>query len=117
MGDRISIEFRKDGTASGVLFSHWDGMAFKQAAEDYVRSLVFENLENKRGGIEPLDRLEPDTVMVSFISEIIGKGKRIVSNYYLPPGVNHGDNSDNGHHVIDIDAIEADCKKRYQQKK
>jgi len=80
-------------------------MALKDSAENYVRDLVTMNLSNKTSIAYPLDRLEAHTVMVSFISEIVGEGKRIHSNYYLPEK-DYGDNSDNGHYIIDINEIE-----------
>ena len=111
VGDRISIQFKNGEDKSAVLFSHWDGLSLIAGAEDYVRTLVMDNIVRSKGkenplGIYPLDRLEPATVMVSFISEIIGSGNRITGNYYLPRNIEEGDNSDNGHFIIDIDKIE-----------
>lgn len=110
MGDRISIQFKKGNDLSAVLFSHWDGMELKKQAENYIQQMVTEKItefaeNNQISGMMPLDRLEPETVMVSFVSEIIGQGKRIPSNYYMPDDIDHGDNSDNGHFIIDIDII------------
>lgn len=113
MGDRISIQFKKGENRSAVLFSHWDGLHFKDEAEDYVRLLVMDNLRRSKDKnlimTMPLDRLEPGTVMISFIPEIVYNGDRIQSNYYLPETVEDGDNSDNGHFMIDIDKIKKKC--------
>ena len=109
MGDRISIQFKNGKDYSGVLFSHWDGLLLRDRAEAYIYELINRNLKKSKDGklssFYPLDRLQPDTIMVSFISEIIGQGKQIESNYYLPTDVDMGDNSDNGHHTIDITMI------------
>jgi len=111
MGDRISIQFEKNRDLSGVLFSHWDGLSLKERAEAYINVLVTKSIlkfqeKGKHSRTYPLDRLEPETVMVSFISEIIGQGDRIESNYYIPDTADNGDNSDSSHHIIDIKKIE-----------
>jgi len=112
MGDRISIQFQKGNYLSGVLYAHWDGMELKERAIGYIELLVTESIiEFTKSGkhkVEmPLDRLEPDVVMASFISEVIGQGKRLDSNYrVLEDADNCGDINDNGHHIIDIDKIE-----------
>jgi len=110
MGDRISIQFKKGNALSGALYSHWDGMELKERAEAYIQVLVTQSiLEFEKTGIHkktmPLDRLEPDVVMASFISEIIGQGNRIDSSYRVLVDADSGDISDNGHHLIDIDRI------------
>lgn len=109
MGDRISIQFRKEHELSGILFSHWRGLDLKEIAENYIKKLVLSNIEKSNGkplsGFDPLDRLEPATVMVSFISEEIGYGERITHDYYIPEDILGGDNSNNGHHIIEIDEI------------
>ena len=111
MGDRISIQFKKENDLSGVFYAHWDGMELKERAKGYIRVLVKENIleftkSGKRKREMPLDRLEPDVVMASFISEIIGQGKRLDSNYRVLEDTEYCDMNDNGHHLIDIDKIE-----------
>ena len=96
MGDRISIQFVKDADQSPVFFSHWQGTSLLNDVESYLD--------------EPLDRLEPRTVMVDFIRwmaerELTGahiKRHRITSNFYLGKDSEDGDNSDNGHVEIDL---------------
>lgn len=110
MGDRVSIQFQKGEEKSVVLFSHWDGMDFVEAAEEYVECLKKE-VASMKGGNQcyyPIHRFEPDTVMVDFIVQYIGKpaiykSERVNSNYYLAVDEEHGDNSDNGHHIISLD--------------
>jgi len=111
MGDRISIQFQKGNYLSGVLYAHWDGMELKDRAEGYIQLLVTESiLSFTKSGIHktvmPLNRLEPDVVMASFISEVIGQGKRLDSNYRVLENAEDSDMNDNGHHIIDIDKIE-----------
>jgi hypothetical protein len=99
MGDRVSIQFAKGKEKSVVLFNHWGGMDFVYEAEEYARELMTRARE--KGQMMPLYRLEPGTVMVDFISHYTG-GKTIESNLYLGRTSNDGDNSDNGHFVIEL---------------
>ena len=101
MGDRVSISFRKGEEESVVLFSHWGGKAFVAVARGYVREL---KTEAQRAGMTwPLFRLEPQTVMVDFIRTLTSGVSRVQSDYYLGKNKEDGDNSDNGHFVIDLD--------------
>jgi hypothetical protein len=101
MGDRVSISFRKGEQESVVLFSHWGGMTLVAVARGYVREL---KTEAQRAGMTwPLFRLEPQTVMVDFIRMLTAGVSRVQSDYYLEKDKEDGDNSDNGHFVIDLD--------------
>lgn len=113
MGDRVSISFRKGAWESVALFSHWGGMDFVNLARQYVLELRSEQTTSsvlhaldsgKTRAITayPLDRLEPDTVMVDFIRYLTRGMDRVKSDYYLGRDWEQGDNSDNGHHVIDL---------------
>ena len=99
MGDRVSISFVNGNEESVVLFNHWDGMDFVNAAKTYVKNLKKEVGDNE---VDPLDRLEPNTVMVDFIRYITRDMKRVNHNLYLGKDENHGDNGDNGHHKINL---------------
>jgi hypothetical protein len=101
MGDRVSISFRKGEEESVVLFSHWGGKRFVAAARGYVRELKTE--AQREGMTWPLFRLEPSTVMVDFIRMLTDGVTRVQSDYYLGRSPQDGDNSDNGHFVIDLD--------------
>ena len=76
--------------------------------ELYLNELREEisNLDHPSG--QPLDRLEPGTVMVDFIRWMAGRElagaswQRITSNFYLGKDSEDGDNSDNGHVEIDL---------------
>jgi hypothetical protein len=101
MGDRVSISFRKGDQESVVLFSHWGGKTLVAVARGYVREL---KTEAQRAGMTwPLFRLEPQTVMVDFIRMLTEGVSRVQSDYYLEKYKEDGDNSDNGHFVIDLD--------------
>ena len=110
MGDRISIQFVKDADQSPVLFSHWQGTSFLNDVESYLDELWAEIDAMEHPNSQPLDRLEPRTVMVDFIRwiaerELAGahvKRHRITSNFYLGKDSEDGDNSDNGHVEIDL---------------
>ena len=100
MGDRVSISFRKGEEESVVLFSHWGGKMFVAVARGYVREIKDEAL--RVGSTWPLFRLEPSTVMVDFIRMLTAGVERVQSDYYLGKDKNDGDNSDNGHFIIDL---------------
>lgn len=101
MGARISIQFANGNETSPVLFSHWGGEEFIDEANTYLQELKAE-VTNKV--TEPLDRLSPQTVMVDFIRYLTKDMERSSSNLYLGVDENDGDNSDYGHHVIDLAA-------------
>jgi hypothetical protein len=99
MGDRVSISFKTGKEESVVLFNHWGGKEFASEALDYAQELMSERV----GGVEPLDRFEPNTVMVDFIRHITKLMPRVESSLYLGKDSNEGDNSDNGHFAIVFD--------------
>ena len=103
MGDRVSISFVNGREESVALFNHWGGREFVDEARDYVRKLIAENPQHSQ--FDPLDRLEPGTVMVDFIRHLTERQGRVRSNLYLGATSTNGDNSDNGHHVIHLDRI------------
>jgi len=111
MGDRVSIQFRKGKHASVTLFSHWGGQALVRRAQAYVRVLHEESRRPDFFVAGPLGRLEPATVMVDFIhtitNERFGEG-RVTNDLYLGRDEYDGDNSDNGHWVIDLFGLEPD---------
>ena len=99
MGNRVSIQFENKGKKSVVLFSHWDGMDFVNLARKYIKEL---KKEVKGKVCYPLERLEPNTVMMDFIRKLTKDMKRVECNYYLGATESNGDNSDNGHHIIEL---------------
>lgn len=117
MGDRISISFRKRGDdtwhkkgdesirydESIVLFNHWGGKAFLNEVEEYGRQLQVWIDEKKDGVGYPLNRKEPNTVMVDFVRWLTKNMERVESSLYFGKDEGDGDNSDNGHWVYDLD--------------
>jgi len=115
MGDRVSIQFVRPGRPqqrSVVLFSHWGGLGLVDEAYEYAEGLAKLVGDNH---MKPLDRLEPDTVMVDFILQVgprvaeTGEWKHtahlqghIAGNLYLKSTDTEGDNSDNGHWLIPL---------------
>jgi len=84
MGNRISISFYKKDDyekESIVIFSHWGGYAFVNQAIDYLTELKAENKEGNM--MMPLDRLEPDTVIIDFIRWLTKDEIRVKSDLYL----------------------------------
>lgn len=102
MGDRISLSFRNGGEESIALFSHWGGMDFVRTAKTYVRELKLYLAKRGNPVLSPLDRLEPNTVMVDFVRALTAKLERVSSDYYFGRDGTDGDNSDNGHHIIEL---------------
>ena len=119
MGDRVSISFvneinyihDKVREESVTLFNHWGGKEFPQYALNWVKKLKREVNEKKEDNIStPYTRLEPQRVMVLFIADLqkdkqfadYTNKERITHSIYLGKDKNDGDNSDNGHFVIDI---------------
>lgn len=105
MGAKVSIQFKNGDDKSVVLFSHRGGTQFLKMAETYVETL--RQVAAVKGGMLPLYRLEPGTVMVDFIATLASfeagcKNTPVESNYYLGATEEDGDNSDLGHYVIDL---------------
>ena len=111
---------------SPVLFHHWGGTDFPKFAFDWFKALR-KHLKKNHTGSDPLTRLEPRNLMVQFINAIrdeeafrlhhyenktkdIGGGTWSIDDnllsysIYLGKDSNDGDNSDNGHYTIDVDA-------------
>jgi len=99
MGNRVSVSFKNGDRESVALFHHWGGMEFVEEARGYILKL-HEEVAGKQ--TEPLDRCDPQTVMVDFISRCATKGERISRSIYLGKDDCDGDNSDNGHFALDL---------------
>ncbi len=122
MGDRVSIAFRNDGEDSVALFHHWGGREFPQVALDYAKGLKEAMSKQDPQGVHPLGRLEPRVVMVDFMRHLREVGESKGSTYndkmqyvktgfacdsiYFGKDEHDGDNSDNGHWVIDLSKLE-----------
>lgn len=98
MGARASVSFKKEDQESVTLFNHWGGEEFAQEAKDYVNKLKAE----RTGSMMPLDRFEPETVMVDFIRHLTKDMPRVESSLYLGKDSTDGDNRDYGHTVIEL---------------
>lgn len=105
MGNRISIQFLNGAVTSVVLFSHWGGLQFREDAETYAKHLAECNVKAEGMGVTPLQRLEPNTVMVDFIRHMTQDVEAVEHNLYLGVDEDDGDNSDNGHFIIDLTAL------------
>jgi hypothetical protein len=103
MGDRISIQYKNGNEKSVILFSHWQGMRLKELAELHYTTVV-KPLHDQNGMSVPISRMEPHTVIVDFIRFICKENpyKIIDGDLYLVSSVNDGDNSDNGHWILDL---------------
>lgn len=111
MGDRVSVRFINAEYKSPVLFNHWGGKEFVKVAVEYVKELHQEILERNGGVAYPLDRLEPQTVMVDFIRYLTTGYDRVRSNLYLGVDPSDGDNSDNGHWDILLDGTKVKVRR------
>jgi hypothetical protein len=105
MGDRIAIQFEienKEGTEkysrSVALFHHWGG----ECMRGYVKEFNESVLKTRRGECDPLDRMEPNTIMVAFIAWLFrGPEKTEIPthSFYLGVDGKHGDCSDQGNFI------------------
>ena len=106
MGDRISIQFVNGDDKSVVFFDHWAGRTLVQEAQEYLVELNAEIPDSQVS--MPLDRREPSVVIMDFIAWRATKHgfnppmHRIQGSWYLGADENDGDNSDNGHFLIDV---------------
>lgn len=100
MGDRVSVQFVNKNDSSVVLFSHWGGMSFVEKAKKYAQDLKREVIGKE---FWPLDRLEPQTVMVDFIRHMTQGLEKVENDLYLGRTETDGDNGDNGHFEIPLD--------------
>ena len=114
MGDRVSIQFVNGNDKSVVFFDHWAGKGLIEEAHDYLIEL---NAESSDGRISmPLDRREPSVVMIDFIAWRASKHgftpplRRLRGSWYLGVDENDGDNSDNGHWLIDVSQRNTDTR-------
>lgn len=121
MGDRVSISFiqthkfpnGRDVIRESVsLFHHWGGANFPNYALQWLKNT---KAEFKKDNLStPISRLEPETLIIQFLVDLSRNERfrdsthkdRLSHSIYLGKDSNDGDNSDNGHFVIDIDKME-----------
>ena len=112
MGDRVSIQFRNGEDKSVVLFNHWGGMNFVDYAQTWAKNFqahVMANWKHKNHST-PITRCEANTMMIQFIASLSGQSEAKDYNFnqlishslYIGKDEQDGDNSDNGHHIIDV---------------
>ena len=127
MGDRVSISFKdNDGGESISIFHHWGGTEFPKVALDWFKAFKKDvNLTAKENVSDPITRFDSNNMAVQFISWLGKNGHyrqcsgfdkdenskaiydkplynqdQISHSVYLGKDQNDGDNSDNGHYVI-----------------
>ena len=127
MGDRVSISFKdNDGGESISIFHHWGGTEFPKVALEWFKGFKKDiNSTAKENSSDPTTRFEARNIMAQFLQwigknnhyrEISGfekdeNGKAIYDkptyrdeqlshSIYFGKNKNDGDNSDNGHYVI-----------------
>jgi hypothetical protein len=102
----ISISFTNEifETESVALFSHNSGEMLINSATNYLEMLQKLLKDNKIWAATPLARLEPEILMVDFLHYFRSSLKRITNNYFLGKDEFDGDNSDYGHHKIEVTA-------------
>jgi len=101
MGDGISMQIQTGRDKSVVFFSHWMGKRLIAKFDEYVLELKDECGVGK--SCLPIDRREPNTVLVDFIRYFTNDMDRIESDFYLGATEKDGDNSDNGHWLFCFD--------------
>ena len=102
MGNRISIQFEKDGKKSVVVFCQYGGQNIIKFANDYIKKLKKELNDKESQHMPGLNRLEPELVMIDFIRYAIGDKTRKKQTLYCGIDERDGDNSDNGHFIIKL---------------
>ena len=124
MGDRVSVSFQQKAEwyvnrkkeehleQSPALFHHWGGTDFPKFAFQWFKKV--KEKYGKNGG-DPFTRMEPRNLMVQFIAHLRNHeelrygtldetdDELISYSIYLGKDSNDGDNSDNGHYIIDVD--------------
>jgi len=130
MGDRVSISFQQETEwyvkrkkekhmeQSPALFHHWGGTHFPKFAFQWFKNVKAKYA--KHGG-DPFTRMEPRNLMVQFIAHLRNHEELRYDSFnkktkdydtddqllsysiYLGKDSNDGDNSDNGHYLIDVD--------------
>ena len=129
MGDRVSLSFQQETEwyvkrkkekhleQSPALFHHWGGTHFPKFAFQWFKKV--KEKYGKNGG-DPFTRMEPRNLMVQFIAHLRNHDdlrydrhyngewstddELLSYSIYLGKDSNDGDNSDNGHYTIDVDA-------------
>ena len=129
MGDRVSLSFQQETEwyvkrkkekhleQSPALFHHWGGTHFPKFAFQWFKKV--KEKYGKNGG-DPFTRMEPRNLMVQFIAHLRNHDdlrydrhyngewstddELLSYSIYLGKDSNDGDNSDNGHFTIDVDA-------------
>ena len=129
MGDRITISFQKkdkmfrsDGEKdhfykSSILYSHWGGTELVDIAMDFIDNLqkvMIETKDQKKIN-NPIDRFEPDILMVNFIRKLPSDNSEynplrdydiLPSVYRLLPDDSWESGLDRGHFDIDVTGCE-----------
>ena len=127
MGDRVSISFKdKEGDESIAIFNHWGGTEFPKFAFDWFKEFKKSvNLTARENFSDPISRFDSNNMAVQFISWLGKNGHyrqcsgfdknengksvfdkplynqdQISHSLYFGKDKNDGDNSDNGHYVI-----------------
>ena len=118
MGDRVSVQFKNGEDTSVVLFNHWGGMGFVEEVKKWVKNFemhVIANWKHKNHST-PITRCDVENLMVQFIASL-GKHEKdynfnqlVSHSLYLGKTQNDGDNSDNGHHIIEV----GDLKEKFK---
>jgi hypothetical protein len=107
MGDRVSISFSNQygEDESVALFNHWGGEDFVDVVKGFLAELATHlKKDGKFTDYTPLDRLEPQTIMLNFVLFLgrISVANYLTHSFYLGKDRNDGDNSDNGHYLFKL---------------
>ena len=102
MGNRVSIQLCQANAKSVVLFSHWGGMEFVDWAKQEIK--VIQSQIPSCGYSNPMSRQEPQTVMVELARRAANRINELLieGDLYFGFDEDDGDNSDNGHHIIQL---------------
>ena len=101
MGDAVSISFKNGNNESVALFCHIGGKLFVEFAEFYGKQLR-EKSNSWLAKDASILRQEPNVAMAEFIRFATSDNSAAELCLYLGKDHEDGDNSDLGHHVIDL---------------
>lgn len=111
MGERSSVSFKgSDGEESPAVYSSWGGLSLPSSALQFARDLA--EAKKDSDGRWPLDRLEPDVVILEFIRKGLDAGMITTEGTWRIRQQGSDTFADTwGHYVIDLATDPPSCPK------
>lgn len=107
MGARISIKFTNKNDKSVVLCHHWGGEEFLDEVQKFLNQYTNQIKNNlQKNYSSPSSRMEPQMVMCQFIAWL-SETKQLSESVYLGKDTSEVDDSDYGHHEIELFSLDS----------